>query len=100
MTITDSAAVDYGFLVAFAEGMYVLNKTDPRPEPRIAAAGWNVVGHLLAQDALLPGLSTPQGQRKLSLGPTTVFSASSHAARLTRTNTPRPSAVRTALLSG
>jgi len=71
MTITDSAAVDYGFLVAFAEGMYVLNKTDPRPEPRIAAAGWNVVAHLLAQDALLPGLSTPQGQRKLSPGPTT-----------------------------
>ena len=48
MPITDQEAVDYGFLVAFAEGMYVQGSTTPQNEPRIAAAGWDVVGHLLA----------------------------------------------------
>ena len=54
MPITDPEAVDYGFLVAFAEGMYVQGSITPHDEPRIAAAGWDVVGHFLAQDSVLP----------------------------------------------
>ncbi len=54
MPITDQEAVDYGFLVAFAEGMYVQGSTTPQSEPRIATAGWDVVGHLLAFDSILP----------------------------------------------
>ena len=54
MPITDQDAVDYGFLVAFAEGMVVPGSITPHDEPRIAAAGWDVVGHLLAQDSILP----------------------------------------------
>jgi triacylglycerol lipase len=73
MAIADKDAVDYGFLVAFAEGMYVLDQIVPRPEPRIAALGFDVVGHLLAQDVLIPALTAPAGQRKLSLRPVTVF---------------------------
>ncbi len=54
MPITDQQAVDYGFLVAFAEGMYVPGSVTPHDEPRIAAAGWDVVGHFLAFDSILP----------------------------------------------
>ena len=54
MPITDSQAVDFGFLVAFAKGMYVPGSTTPHDEPRIAAAGWDVVGHFLAFDFILP----------------------------------------------
>jgi triacylglycerol lipase len=54
MPISDQDAVDYGFLVAFAEGMYVPGSITPHDEPRIAAAGWDVVGHFLAFDSVLP----------------------------------------------
>ena len=57
MPITNQEAVDYGFLVAFAEDMYVQGSTTPQNEPRIAAAGWDVVGHLLAFDSILPNPS-------------------------------------------
>jgi triacylglycerol lipase len=73
MAISDKEAVDYGYLVAFAEGMCVPDQIVPRPEPRIAASGFDVVGHLIAQDVLIPALTAPAGQRKLSLRPTTVF---------------------------
>jgi triacylglycerol lipase len=73
MTIADKDAVDYGYLVAFAEGMYVPDQIVPRQEPRIAALGFDVAGHLLAQDVLIPALTAPSGQRKLSLRPITVF---------------------------
>jgi len=73
MAIADKDAVDYGYLVAFAEGMYLANQIVPRPEPRIATLGFDVVGHLLAQDVLIPPLTAPQGQRQLSLRPITVF---------------------------
>jgi triacylglycerol lipase len=58
MPISDQDAVDFGFLVAFAEGMYVPNSTTPHDEPRIAAAGWDVVGHFIARDSILPDAST------------------------------------------
>jgi triacylglycerol lipase len=65
MPITDQDAVDFGFLVAFAEGMYVPNSITPHPEPRIAAAGWNVVGYFIALDSILPDASTlPAGALK------------------------------------
>jgi triacylglycerol lipase len=57
MPITDQQAVDYGFLVAFAEGMYVQGSITPHDEPRIAAAGWDVVGRFLAFDSVLPDAS-------------------------------------------
>jgi triacylglycerol lipase len=57
MPITDPQAVDFGFLVAFAEDMYVQGSTTPHAEPRIAAAGWDVVGHFLAFDSVLPNPS-------------------------------------------
>ncbi len=58
MPITDQDAVDYGFLVAFAEGMVVQGSITPHDEPRIAAAGWDVVGHFLAFDSVLPDPSS------------------------------------------
>lgn len=73
MAIADKDAVDYGYLVAFAEGMYLPNQIVPRPEPRIATLGFDVAGHLLAQDVLIPPLTAPQGRRQLSLRTTTVF---------------------------
>jgi hypothetical protein len=71
--ITDTEAVDYGYLVAFAEGMYAADQIVPRPAPRIAALGFDVVGHLIAQDVLIPASTAPAGQRKLSLRPPSVF---------------------------
>jgi triacylglycerol lipase len=73
MAIADKDAVDYGYLVAFAEGMYVADQIVPRLQPRIAALGFDVIGHLIAQDVLIPALTAPTGQRKLSLRPITVF---------------------------
>jgi triacylglycerol lipase len=57
MPITDPQAVDLGFLVVFAEDMYVQGSITPQDEPRIAQAGWEVVGHLLAFDSILPNAS-------------------------------------------
>jgi hypothetical protein len=73
MSIPDAEAVDFGYLVAFAEGMYVPDQTVPRRQPRIAALGFDVVGHLIAQDVLIPPLTAPAGLRKLSLRPISVF---------------------------
>ena len=70
MPITDQDAVDYGFLVGFAEGMYVQGSITPHDEPRIAAAGWDIVGHLLAFDSVLPDASAlpPGAPKSVQLG--------------------------------
>jgi triacylglycerol lipase len=49
-------AVQFGLLVMYAEDMYDVapGTLNPPADPRIAAAGWNVVGYLTAQDALIP----------------------------------------------
>lgn len=54
-------AVDYGLLAMVAEDMYSADAPTnspaslyPKPDPRIAAAGWTVVAYLTAQDAILP----------------------------------------------
>jgi triacylglycerol lipase len=75
MPITDSQAVDLGFLVAFAEDMYVPGSITPHDEPRIAAAGWDVVGHLLAFDSVLPNPSAlPAGvPNTVKLGQTVFY---------------------------
>jgi triacylglycerol lipase len=58
MAISDPQAVDFGYLVAFAEGMYVPNSTTPHDEPRVAAAGWDIVAHFIARDSILPDTTT------------------------------------------
>jgi triacylglycerol lipase len=75
MPITDPEAVDYGFLVAFAEGMYVPGSTTPHDEPRIAQAGWDVVGHFLAFDSILPDPSAlpPGAPTTVKLGQTVFY---------------------------
>ena len=75
MPISDANAVDFGFLVVYAEDMYVPNQTQPHDEPRIAAAGWDVVGHLLARDSVLPDPSTLAAglSPKVQLGPTVFY---------------------------
>jgi hypothetical protein len=57
MAISNPQAVDFGYLVAFAEGMYVPGSITPHDEPRVAAAGWDIVGHLIARDSILPDAS-------------------------------------------
>jgi hypothetical protein len=51
-----STAVPFGLLAMYAEDMYDVapGTLNPPADPRIAAAGWNVVGYLTAQDALIP----------------------------------------------
>jgi hypothetical protein len=75
MPITDPEAIDYGYLVAFAEGMYVPGSTTPHDEPRIAQAGWEVVGHFLAFDSILPDPSAlpPGAPTTVQLGQTVFY---------------------------
>ena len=83
MPISDPDAVDYGFLVAFAEGMYVAGSITPHDEPRIEAAGWDVVGHFLAFNSVLPDPSAlpPGAPTTVQLGQTVFygFLARNHA---------------------
>jgi triacylglycerol lipase len=58
MAISNPQAVDFGYLVAFAEGMYVPNSTTPHDEPRVAASGWDIVAHFIARDSILPDTTT------------------------------------------
>jgi hypothetical protein len=48
--------VQFGLLAMYAEDMYDVapGTLNPPADPRIAAAGWNVVAYLTAQDALIP----------------------------------------------
>ena len=48
MPITNPEAVDFGYLVAFAEGMYAPQSVTPGDGARVTAAGWDIVGHLSA----------------------------------------------------
>jgi triacylglycerol lipase len=68
--ISNPQAVDFGYLVAFAEGMYVPGSVTPHDEPRVAAAGWDIVGHLIARDSVLPDMSSlgPNDAKAVRLG--------------------------------
>jgi triacylglycerol lipase len=67
-----TTAVQFGLLAMYAEDMYAAapGTLNPPADARIGAAGWNVVGYLTAQDALIPTkgasnrkLSVDQGRR-------------------------------------
>jgi len=75
MPISNPQVVDFGYLVALAEGMYVPGSITPHDEPRAAAAGWDIVGHLIARDAILPAMSSlgPNEPKALRLGDQLVF---------------------------
>jgi triacylglycerol lipase len=51
-----TTAVQFGLLAMYAEDMYdaAPGTLNPPADARIGAAGWNVVGYLTAQDALIP----------------------------------------------
>jgi triacylglycerol lipase len=51
-----STAIPFGLLAMYAEDMYSAapGTLNPSADARIAAAGWNVVSYLTAQDALIP----------------------------------------------
>ena len=70
MAITNREAVDFGYLVAFAEGMYVPGSTTPADGARVADAGWDIVGHLIARDSILPNTNSlgPHDPKSLQLG--------------------------------
>jgi hypothetical protein len=70
MAITNPQAVDFGYLVAFAEGMYVPGSTIPHDAGRPAAAGWDIVSYLFARDSILPPMSSlgPHDPKALQLG--------------------------------
>ena len=57
--------VEFGLLAMYAEDMYDDGKLVPKPEPRIDAAGWKIVGQLSAQDVLIPAPGAPK--RRLSV---------------------------------
>jgi triacylglycerol lipase len=46
--------VPFGLLAMYAEDMYTPGSLQPQPEPRIDNDGWTVVGHLIANDVLIP----------------------------------------------
>src|ERR1700742_1450658 len=62
-----STAVQFGLLAMYAEDMYdaASGSLAPPVDARIAAAGWNVVGYLTAQDAIIPVRGSPN--RKLTV---------------------------------
>jgi triacylglycerol lipase len=65
MSITDSQAVSFGLLTMYAEEMYVDGSLNPPMDPRVAAAGWTIVGYLTALDAVFPAKNAPN--QKLTL---------------------------------
>jgi triacylglycerol lipase len=54
MAISDQQAAAFGLLAMYAEDMYTVGSLSPPADPRIAAAGWTIVGYLTAHDALFP----------------------------------------------
>jgi triacylglycerol lipase len=60
--------VEFGLLAMYAEDMYADGSLTPTAEPRIAAAGWTIVGHLTAQDVLIP--SNDASRQRLSVNRT------------------------------
>jgi hypothetical protein len=60
MAISNQAAAQTAILVFYAEMMYVEGSTVPKHDPRIAAAGWDVIAYLIARDSILPEKSRLQ----------------------------------------
>jgi hypothetical protein len=57
--------VEFGLLAMYAEDMYVDGSLIPAAEPRIAAAGWDIVGYITGQDVLIP--SPDASRQRLSV---------------------------------
>jgi triacylglycerol lipase len=68
MAISDQQAAAFGLLAMYAEDMYTVGSLNPAGDPRIAAAGWTIIGYLTAHDALFP----PRGaaRQRLTINPT------------------------------
>ncbi|MGA2056345.1 MAG: hypothetical protein ABSG88_13630 [Bradyrhizobium sp.] len=63
-----TAPIEFGLLAMYAEDMYVDGALLPTAEPRIAAAGWDIVAYLTAQDVLIPDSDAPT--QRLGVDPT------------------------------
>jgi len=65
-----STAVQFGLLAMYAEDMYdaAPGSLAPAVDARIATAGWNVVGYLTAQDAIIPAKGSPNRQLTVDHG--------------------------------
>jgi triacylglycerol lipase len=60
MPLSNSEAVPFGLLAMVAEDMYAtLGTLAPPVDARIAAAGWNVVAYVTAQDVIIPPKESP-----------------------------------------
>ena len=70
MPIANPEAVDFGYLVAFAEGMYAPQSVTPGDGGRVTDAGWDILGHLIARDSILPDNNSlaPHDAKTLQLG--------------------------------
>jgi triacylglycerol lipase len=68
MATSDQQAAAFGLLAMYAEDMYTVGSLNPPADPRIAAAGWTIVGYFTAHDALFP----PKGPapQRLTINPT------------------------------
>ena len=68
MQLSDSEAVAYGLLALCAENMYAAapNALNPPAPSQIAAAGWNIVGYLTAQDVLIPSRLAPDQKLRIN----------------------------------
>lgn len=49
-----TTAVGFGLLAMYAEDMYTDGALNPPADPRVAAAGWDIVAYLTANDVLIP----------------------------------------------
>ena len=58
----------YGLLALCAENMYAAapNALNPPAPSQIAAAGWNIVGYLTAQDVLIPSRLAPDQKLRIN----------------------------------
>ena len=63
-----TSPIEFGLLAMYAEDMYVDGALLPTAEPRIAAAGWDIVAYLTAQDVLIPDSDAPT--QRLGVDPT------------------------------
>ena len=61
--------VEFGLLAMYSEDMYVDGQLLPKTEPRITAAGWDIVAYLTGQDVLIPSPDAPK--QRLSVDHTT-----------------------------
>jgi triacylglycerol lipase len=62
-----TTAVDFGLLVMYAEDMYTDGSLNPPADPRIAAAGWDIVAYLTANDVLIPDPGDPDQRLGIDL---------------------------------